>query len=1393
MGLAVDGSLEFASLPADPNAPQDGGVLLYVEDGTLKAVDTPVPGPGGSSSGGVPGAVWYDTKRPPLVFLDTVATAAQVPSAVDLGITNFVIGDMVVRQADYELFEYEQTGQFSKGLVDTGTKWAGQIANGIPIGGAAGQILSKKSATNYDTQWINPPSGGAASGVLSANTAARTTRSAAYSTVGTTYAKVPFDTVGANQDPGNHMVNGRYTATTSGWYQVNGCMSVVGNAAGQRNIINIYKNGAIWSEGGEADESGGVEGLDPVVADLVYLAAGDYIELWYYCTTAGLSMQTGTASYFSVVQVDQAFGAGAANTAAKLYRNAAYTLGTAGWTTFPLDSVQYDAGGHASTDHSKYVCPNTGYYQVNGEIFANSLAAGEMFSVGVFINGALASGGEATQSDVGAMSWSNGVGDIVKCNAGDTITIGYYSTAALNIAAGPTNSYMSVVQVDLGGSSSGGSTTVSGVSNVASMNTGARAYKNTAGQVLAASAFVKITLDKVDAGNDPGNHVDAATNHRYNVTSEGWYQVNGCVTVGSTAAGQEITACLFHNGAFNSSGDQAASVASGQSFPSTVSDLIYCVPGDYIELDAFCTAALTVSTGASSTYMSVVQVDKALAPTSGAVSAGTAARAYRSAALTSVAASYNKIPLDTTSFDPGGHINTTSGRYVVPATGYYQVNGEVAWGPTTASVDVLVHADIYVNGALAVVGSVVPRADNAGFMRPNVSDVIHLNAGDYVELYSYTSGAFPLLLNGSLYNYLSVVQVDQPVSNVVVPTTAARGYRTAAFNMPAGAWTKIPVDTIAADPGGHFSLTNSRYTVPMTGYYSVSISVAFTPTATDLVAAACYKNGVAAFKSLVAEAAPTAGVAGASASDIVFCNAGDVLELWGLSTAAAGLSIENTVNFISIVQVDQPIGGAGGNAVTPTTGARMYRNAAFTPAANTWTKVPLDTVGHDSGGHTDIANSRYICPNPGWYQVNANASLNVGTAQTNTTGYVSIAQNGVRVASNGARGSDNFNEMICQVSDLLWCAAGDVLELQVFSSAGSPLFLGSNGNYLSVVQVDAPTPAASNTGGKAYGDTTDFTGSISATTWTKIHLNHAVTDPGGHFDLTTNFCYKVTAAGWYQVVGNVAASIATAGVQSLIAAIFKNGTFVCEGSDVPASQAVGATTVSQVMDLVYCNPGDTIDLRAICPGTTGGMALVTANASGNNYLSVVKVDQPQYANNPTPVTALPATPYDGQEIYFVADAANGVKWHLRYNAGSSSQYKWEYLGGPPVRADVVTNQSLPGAQSTWEDLATVGPEITLPVGGDYQVEYGGLPTAVPTTGWLWYLGVSAGGANPTRVTASTGAASASNAASFGANVSDKARLTGLAGGAVLKLMYYWVGVNPSWQNRWLEIVPVRVG
>lgn len=90
---------------------------------------------------------------------------------------------------------------------------------------------------------------------------------------------------------------------------------------------------------------------------------------------------------------------------------------------------------------------------------------------------------------------------------------------------------------------------------------------------------------------------------------------------------------------------------------------------------------------------------------------------------------------------------------------------------------------------------------------------------------------------------------------------------------------------------------------------------------------------------------------------------------------------------------------------------------------------------------------------------------------------------------------------------------------------------------------------------------------------------------------------------------------------------------------------------------------------------------------------------------PQVVSSLPSgtgIPFDGQEIYFLADAANGVLWRLRYRSASSSVYKWEAVGSPPPLLAEITAAEQQGTVA-YADLTTVGPSVTLPLAGDYEV------------------------------------------------------------------------------------------
>ena len=92
-----------------------------------------------------------------------------------------------------------------------------------------------------------------------------------------------------------------------------------------------------------------------------------------------------------------------------------------------------------------------------------------------------------------------------------------------------------------------------------------------------------------------------------------------------------------------------------------------------------------------------------------------------------------------------------------------------------------------------------------------------------------------------------------------------------------------------------------------------------------------------------------------------------------------------------------------------------------------------------------------------------------------------------------------------------------------------------------------------------------------------------------------------------------------------------------------------------------------------------------------------------YATPPTPVTAygttLSASPADGQEAILVDSVTNPTyTWRFRYNASSTSPYKWEFIGGPPAAPAIGGN--LTTSSQSFVDF-TGAPTFTLPRAGDY--------------------------------------------------------------------------------------------
>jgi hypothetical protein len=178
---------------------------------------------------------------------------------------------------------------------------------------------------------------------------------------------------------------------------------------------------------------------------------------------------------------------------------------------------------------------------------------------------------------------------------------------------------------------------------------------------------------------------------------------------------------------------------------------------------------------------------------------------------------------------------------------------------------------------------------------------------------------------------------------------------------------------------------------------------------------------------------------------------------------------------------------------------------------------------------------------------------------------------------------------------------------------------------------------------------------------------------------------------------------------------------------------------------------------------------------------------------PTLSTAtLPVTAYDGWIINLVADAANGVVWRPRYNAGSGSSYKWEMADGAvPLSSQIATDETLNSL--TYANLATVGPAVALPFAGDWDITTNATGYEGDNTLERHYISYAIGGTAAVDADAAICSYNSTGGGRF--TYGRTKRQTGLT--AVTLTMKYRKnatdGSNSNWLERSMKAAPVRIG
>jgi hypothetical protein len=184
---------------------------------------------------------------------------------------------------------------------------------------------------------------------------------------------------------------------------------------------------------------------------------------------------------------------------------------------------------------------------------------------------------------------------------------------------------------------------------------------------------------------------------------------------------------------------------------------------------------------------------------------------------------------------------------------------------------------------------------------------------------------------------------------------------------------------------------------------------------------------------------------------------------------------------------------------------------------------------------------------------------------------------------------------------------------------------------------------------------------------------------------------------------------------------------------------------------------------------------------------------------PADVTALPASPTDGQTVDLLADGAAAYGgpylWRVKYRAATPGTAKWHVLSAVPLRA--LGNG---GAQFNSNNVFQTAniPSITIAVAGDYDVEWGGWAQnwSTPQTQSVEF-GVFVAGVEVTVAPGNPGdprALYANESGAYGGvNVKGNARRT-IASGAAIDVRYRNTGTAVVYAtNIHLLLRPVRIG
>lgn len=487
----------------------------------------------------------------------------------------------------------------------------------------------------------------------------------------------------------------------------------------------------------------------------------------------------------------------------------------------------------------------------------------------------------------------------------------------------------------------------------------------------------------------------------------------------------------------------------------------------------------------------------------------------------------------------------------------------------------------------------------------------------------------------------------------------------------------------------------------------------------------------------------------------------------------------------------QYVDNIGSIAQTPATGVKANKTANQTVANGivTWNTEDFDTDGfHDNA----VNPSRFTVPpgKAGKYSIHATVSLASGA--TAGTRNFSIIKNGAGTHIEAAIAYNSYDSTRQVISGILDLADGDYVEVNLYT-AGVSVTVEWQFSSFSMVRVPGNNAVVVGPQVPALGAKVTHSVNQSFTTGGATNLvafDTVVRDDNSMWVSGSNTRLTAKTAGWYQIHTSLYMGQGSVTAFRQVS-LRKNGSTFLQTS-LQDNTTAAYDTEQEVSCLEYLNAGDYVEVVCFFSGST---LTISALASGRSpQFSMVRVPGSQGAALGV-TSVLPTNPVDGQECYYLADATNGIVWHLKYRAASASAYKWEYVGGSAL---FVKGAGATGLAASAGFIAWTGrpfPDPVLPLAGDYQLEHGsrmwvGNPSGSNTQLQLFAGATALAGTMMDHWQGSAGAVTTL----WAGDHAQADRLNGAAAGTVIQSRYTCpAGSTTNFERPWIKVKPIRVG